>query len=143
MRSGLSVLSPHVDIANARVEFANGAVALVTASRVSRERIRKLRLFQPNGYLSLDLASGGGEFMRVRPDWQPGTGDAASDVVERIVLEAPEADALAARARELRARGAGRARRRGQRRGRSCGARARAPGGRRGADVAARRPAVG
>jgi predicted dehydrogenase len=92
--SGLSVLSSHLDIANARVEFANGAVALATASRVSRERVRRLRLFQPNGYLSLDLASGGGEFMRVRSDWTPGTGAQLSDVVERIVLEAAEADAL-------------------------------------------------
>jgi predicted dehydrogenase len=93
--SGLPLLSSHLDIANARVEFANGTVALATASRVSRERIRRLRLFQPNGYLSLDLASGGGEFMRVRSGWRPGTGNQLSDVVERIVLEAPEADALA------------------------------------------------
>lgn len=93
--SGVTILSSHLDLANARVEFANGAVALATASRVSRERIRRLRLFQPNGYLSLDLASGGGEFMRVRPGWQPGTGRELADVVERIVLEAPEADALA------------------------------------------------
>jgi len=92
--SGLSVLSSHLDIANARVEFPNGAVALATASRVSRERIRRLRLFQPNGYFSLDLASGGGEFMRLRSDWRPGSGTQLSDVVERIVLEAPEADAL-------------------------------------------------
>jgi predicted dehydrogenase len=93
--SGISVLSPHLDLANARVEFANGAVAQATASRVARERIRRLRLFQPNGYFSLDLASGGGEFMRVRDGWQPGTGRELADVVERIVLEAPEADALA------------------------------------------------
>ena len=92
--SGLPVLSPHLDIANARVEFANGAVALATASRVARERIRRLRLFQPNGYFSLDLATGGGEFMRVRPGWQPGTGRELADVVERIELAAPEADAL-------------------------------------------------
>jgi predicted dehydrogenase len=92
--SGLPVLSSHLDIANARVEFANGAVALATASRVARERIRRLRLFQPNGYFSLDLATGGGEFMRVRDGWQPGTGRELADVVERIVLEAPEADAL-------------------------------------------------
>jgi predicted dehydrogenase len=93
--SGINLLSSHLDLANARVEFANGAVALATASRVSRERIRRLRLFQPNGYLSLDLASGAGEFMRVRPGWQPGTGRELADVVERVVLEAPEADALA------------------------------------------------
>lgn len=92
--SGLSLLSSHLDLANARVEFVNGAVALATASRVSRERTRRLRLFQPNGYLSLDLASGGGEFMRVRGDWRPGSGQALTDVVERIELEAPEADAL-------------------------------------------------
>jgi predicted dehydrogenase len=92
--SGLSVLSSHLDMANARVEFANGAVALATASRVSRERIRRLRLFQPNGYLSLDLATGGGEFMRLRSDWRPGTGAQLADVVERLVLHAPEADAL-------------------------------------------------
>jgi predicted dehydrogenase len=92
--SGLSLLSSHLDLANARVEFSNGAVALATASRVSRERIRRLRLFQPNGYFSLDLASGGGEFMRVRGDWRPGTGQALTDVVERIELQAPEADAL-------------------------------------------------
>jgi predicted dehydrogenase len=93
--SGISVLSSHLDLANARVEFANGAVAQATASRVARERIRRLRLFQPNGYFSLDLASGDGEFMRVRPGWQPGTGRELADVVERIALEAPEADALA------------------------------------------------
>jgi predicted dehydrogenase len=92
--SGLCVLSPHLDLANARVEFSNGAVALATASRVSRERVRRLRLFQPNGYLSLDLATGGGEFMRLRSDWRPGTGAQLSDVVERVVLQAPEADAL-------------------------------------------------
>ncbi|HET9465880.1 MAG TPA: Gfo/Idh/MocA family oxidoreductase [Gemmatimonadales bacterium] len=92
--SGLPVLSPHLDIANARVEFANGAVALATASRVARDRVRRLRLFQPNGYFSLDLATGGGEFMRLRDSWQPGTGRELADVVERIVLEAPEADAL-------------------------------------------------
>jgi predicted dehydrogenase len=92
--SGISILSSHLDLANARVEFANGAVALATASRVARERIRRLRLFQPNGYFSLDLATGEGEFMRVRTGWQPGTGRELADVVERIALAAPEADAL-------------------------------------------------
>lgn len=92
--SGLPVLSSHLDIANARVEFANGAVALATASRVARDRVRRLRLFQPNGYFSLDMATGVGEFMRLREGWQPGTGRELGDVVERIVLEAPEADAL-------------------------------------------------
>jgi len=53
---GLAVLSPTVDIANVRLEFENGCVANFTASRVSTERIRKLRFFQPHQYLSLDYA---------------------------------------------------------------------------------------
>ena len=53
---GLPVLSPKVDIANVRVEFNSGCVANFTASRVSTEQVRKLRLFQPHEYLSLDFA---------------------------------------------------------------------------------------
>ena len=53
---GLPVLSRKVDIANARVEFQNGCVANFTASRVSTERVRKLRFFQPQQYVSLDFA---------------------------------------------------------------------------------------
>jgi predicted dehydrogenase len=53
---GLAVLSRTSDIANVRVEFENGCVANFTASRVSTERVRKLRFFQPHQYLSLDFA---------------------------------------------------------------------------------------
>ena len=53
---GLPVLSQKTDIANVRVEFESGAVANFTASRVSTERVRKLRFFQPHQYLSLDFA---------------------------------------------------------------------------------------
>jgi len=53
---GLPVLSPKVDIANVRVEFENGCVANFTASRISTERVRKLRFFQPHQYLSVDFA---------------------------------------------------------------------------------------
>ena len=53
---GLPVLSSRTDIANVRLEFESGAVANFTASRVSTERVRKLRLFQPHQYLSLDFA---------------------------------------------------------------------------------------
>jgi predicted dehydrogenase len=52
---GLSVLSDKVDIANARLEFVNGAVANLTASRVSTEKVRKFRYFQPNEYVSIDF----------------------------------------------------------------------------------------
>lgn len=53
---GLPVLSNKVDIANVRLEFENGCVANLTASRVSTERVRKMRFFQPRQYLSLDFA---------------------------------------------------------------------------------------
>jgi predicted dehydrogenase len=52
---GTSVFSKEIDIANARLEFANGCVANVTASRVSLKTERKLRLFQDDAYISLDL----------------------------------------------------------------------------------------
>ena len=51
---GLPILSGKVDIANVRVEFESGCVANFTASRVSTERVRKLRLFQPGQYISID-----------------------------------------------------------------------------------------
>ncbi len=53
--SGISVLSNTIDIANARLEFENHCVANVTASRISRKRERKLRIFQKDAYLSADL----------------------------------------------------------------------------------------
>jgi predicted dehydrogenase len=54
--AGISVLSENVDIANVRLQFATGCVANLTASRVSTEKVRKLRLFQPRQYLSLDYS---------------------------------------------------------------------------------------
>ncbi len=53
---GVPVLTDRVDIANARLEFASGCVANVTASRVSVDRVRKIRIFQPDTYISLDYA---------------------------------------------------------------------------------------
>jgi len=53
---GLPILSPKVDIANVRVEFESGCVANFTASRVSTERVRKLRFFQPRQYVSIDYS---------------------------------------------------------------------------------------
>jgi predicted dehydrogenase len=54
---GVPVLTGRVDIANARVRFANGCVVNLTASRISRERVRKIRFFQPAAYLSIDYAA--------------------------------------------------------------------------------------
>lgn len=92
--TGVPVLTSHVDIANARVEFTNGAVANITASRISRERTRKLRIFQPTGYFSLDLAQGSGDFYRLKPGWQRLGAARIEDIVEHVRLQAPEAEPL-------------------------------------------------
>jgi predicted dehydrogenase len=63
---GIPVLSSKADIANARVEFEDGCVANFTASRVSFEKTRKLRFFQPHDYISLDFASQTGTMVSLR-----------------------------------------------------------------------------
>lgn len=96
--AGIPVLTPSVDIANARIAFENGAVATITASRVSKDRMRKLRIFQRNGYLSLDLAAGTGELYRLRSDVDLATlvhqAQPLEAFVERMPLEAPEGEPL-------------------------------------------------
>src|SRR2546423_13112597 len=95
---GVPVLTPMLDIANARVTFTSGAVANITSSRISREKKRKIRIFQQSGYLSLDLASGSGEFFRLRPDIDPLSARSGptdiTDFVDRIKLDAPEGEPL-------------------------------------------------
>jgi predicted dehydrogenase len=54
---GVNVLTPRTDIANARLRFASGCIANLTASRISRERVRKIRFFQHNTYVSVDYAA--------------------------------------------------------------------------------------
>ncbi len=65
---GVPVLSRNVDIANARIKFPGNCVVNLTASRVSAQRMRKMRLFQPYCYLSLDLAQQSFSLFTVRPD---------------------------------------------------------------------------
>ena len=96
---GVPVLTPSVDIANARLAFADGAVANITASRVSRERMRKIRLFQRSGYLSLDLAGGTGMFYRLKRGEEIASLAAAGPMaleafVDAVPLEAPEGEPL-------------------------------------------------
>jgi predicted dehydrogenase len=75
---GVPVLTPKFDIANARLRFASGCIANVTASRISRDRVRKIRFFQPDAYLSIDYAAQEVEGWRLvrrdgqRPDIQGG-----------------------------------------------------------------------
>ena len=107
---GVPVLTPSVDIANARLEFEGGGVANLTASRVSLERMRKIRFFQRSGYISLDLAAGRGEYLRLKPGvaaqmallgTTPPAGAAAQapigieDLVERLSFQGDGAEPLA------------------------------------------------
>jgi predicted dehydrogenase len=63
--NGLAVVSDHIDIANARLQFENGCVANVTASRISQNKMRKMRLFQRDAYLSIDFSEGQTEIFRL------------------------------------------------------------------------------
>ena len=83
---GFRVLTRDIDIATARIEFANGCVANLTASRVSRSPVRKLRVFQPDMYVSADLQAGKLRYARQT--------DGVIDEVE----ESHAGDALAAQA---------------------------------------------
>ena len=67
---GVPVLTPKVDIANARIRFANGCIANLTASRISRDPVRKIRFFQRDSYVSIDTASREVEMYKLVP--QPG-----------------------------------------------------------------------
>jgi len=75
---GVPVLTPRVDIANARVRFANGCIANLTASRISRDRVRKIRFFQPASYLSIDYAAQKVEAWRL----EKGKGSASMPSIE-------------------------------------------------------------
>jgi predicted dehydrogenase len=65
--NGVAVVSDHLDIANARLQFANGAVANVTASRISQKKLRKMRIFQKDSYVALDFVTGVAEAYRLLP----------------------------------------------------------------------------
>jgi predicted dehydrogenase len=69
---GIPVLMDDIDIANARIEFANGAIANVTASRVSTTPQRRFRVFQPNQYVSIDFGSGEVRRVSKHGDWREG-----------------------------------------------------------------------
>jgi predicted dehydrogenase len=66
--SGVSVISDTTDIANARLEFDNGCVANLTASRISLKKMRKMRLFQRDAYIGIDFLEKKTEIIRMKPD---------------------------------------------------------------------------
>jgi predicted dehydrogenase len=114
---GVAVLSDSEDIANARLEFEGGCVANLTASRVSQERLRRIRFFLSDAYLSVDLAERKADFLRVDPTARaalaPGGAGlmAAFSGIQKRALEVPEGEALQlellAFVRSLRGEGAG------------------------------------
>ena len=77
---GVPVLTPRIDIANARLTFASGCVANLTASRVSREKIRKIRFFEANEYLSIDCLNRTVEAYTLKP----ADSDRPEDLLRRI-----------------------------------------------------------
>jgi predicted dehydrogenase len=74
--AGIPVITEEIDIANARLEFANGCVANVTASRISAKNQRKIRLFQSDAYVSVDFASHEITIIKKNGQLQPGAFDA-------------------------------------------------------------------
>ena len=99
---GVPVLTSRVDIANARLRFANGCIANLTASRISRDRVRKIRFFQPSAYVSIDYAAQKLEIYRLETGGGPAPsihgGDVAVENDEPLRLELADfADAVASR----------------------------------------------
>jgi predicted dehydrogenase len=95
---GVNVLTPRVDIANARLRFESGCIANLTASRISRDRVRKARFFQSDAYISIDYASQEVEVYRLvaadggRPSIQGGKLEVARDEpLHRELLDFVEA----------------------------------------------------
>jgi predicted dehydrogenase len=106
--NGVAVVSDSVDIANARLQFGNGCVANVTASRISQRRMRKMRLFQKSGYISIDFLEGLSEVFRLVGEDEP---DVAGTMMlgalgsgahrRKIVYEQPEVKEVNALQHEL------------------------------------------
>jgi predicted dehydrogenase len=85
---GVPVLTGRVDIANARLRFANGCIANITASRISRDRVRKIRFFQPSAYVSIDYAA---QKLEV---WRLVKGNSPTPTIEGGEIEVPNQEPL-------------------------------------------------
>lgn len=106
--SGVAVVSDSIDIANARILFENGAVANVTSSRISQKKMRKMRIFQKDNYISLDFITGISEVYRLVPiDQDTGSGTLSFGEIglgekkKRVIYEQPEIKELNALQYEL------------------------------------------
>ncbi len=85
---GVPVLTPRIDIANVRLRFEGGCIANLTASRISRDRVRKIRFFQPQSYLSIDYAAQEVEH------WTLGAGPAGTPAITGGKLDVPRDEPL-------------------------------------------------
>lgn len=92
---GVPVITPSIDIANARLIFESGMVANITASRVSMKPVRELRLFQQTGYFSLDLRAGTGEVYQRRDPSSVTQVTGIESLVEQRRVEALDGEPLA------------------------------------------------
>lgn len=94
--NGVAVVSDNLDIANARIQFENGAVANVTASRISQKKMRKMRIFQRDHYIALDFITGVSEVYRlISADESVETGMSFGEIgtgnrKKRLVYEQPQ-----------------------------------------------------
>ncbi len=107
--SGVPVISQTPDIANARIEFENGATANLTASRMSMKKMRRMRVFQPNAYIAMDFLEKKADIMRLR-DYQPEDDNELFSLVvdlgegkgkKRIFIESPDNEKVNAIEMEL------------------------------------------
>ncbi|MGA9295592.1 MAG: Gfo/Idh/MocA family oxidoreductase [Ignavibacteriaceae bacterium] len=106
--SGVAVVSNNIDIANARIQFENGAVANVTSSRISQKKMRKMRIFQKDNYIALDFITGVSELYRLLPVEQNVEDSSISfgeigigDKKKRLIYEQPEVKEINALSYEL------------------------------------------
>jgi predicted dehydrogenase len=92
--NGVSIVSSTPDICNARIEFKNGAVANLTASRISMKNMRKIRIFQDDAYISLDFLDKEAQVIKIEKDNEgdnfSGMSIHTNDGLKRIIIESPE-----------------------------------------------------
>ena len=105
--SGVAVVSDTPDIANARLEFENGCVANLTASRISMKQMRKLRLFQKDAYISLDFLEKEAQIIRLFEQGKEPPGAMAMELetpsgVKMVVIEMPPVVSVNAIREELK-----------------------------------------
>ena len=100
--SGVPVVTDEIDIANARIEFEGGCVANLTASRISQRKMRKIRAFQKNAYISMDFLVGESEIFKLENSGRPeGYAGALPQVMEGISYHKITNDGLNALELEL------------------------------------------